>query len=346
MPTRMRELSDLKFGCTAGGVTHQDSNIPDITTKVRMVKEAGVFDYIDRSPPDEEFRDLLKAAEKYDLPVTASGWFYTLGADESLFEQNIIKARLLGSKVHNVQIKTNHADGHPLSNQEVADFYLRAHDFGLRHGVVPCLEVHVNMWSEHLGRVEQVASLVEQRGVPFYMTLDHSHVIFKMDNPEEQMVQDMKADIDAGSLILDPSKPGNVARKWIHANLVHHAHARCAVPANPVNTWARHPDGSFGRGIQYPFVRPRPGEYVEDNWDESRLEPWKRVVRDLFDHHATHEESPIRQISCEHIPATDYGAGHKYSIFEQNIACARWLREEWAKAHAAARSSFNQGAER
>jgi hypothetical protein len=268
--------------------------------------------------------------------VLASGWFYTLGRDESLFEQNIIKGRLLGSKVHNVQVKTQHADGHVLTNDEVADFYMRAHDFGMRHGVVPCFEVHVNMWSEHLGRVEQVAALVKQRGVPFYMTLDHSHVIFKIDNPEEQLVQHMKADVDAGRLVLDPAKPGNVARKWIDANFVHHAHARCAVPANPVNVWARHPDGSFGRGIQYPFVKPKTGEYVDDNWDEARLEPWKRVVRDLLAHHARHGESSIRQISCEHIPAVDYGAGHKYSIFEQNVACARWLREEWANALATA----------
>ena len=75
----MRQTGDLKFGCTANGSTHQDTHIPDITTKVQMVKEAGVFDYIDRSPPDEEFRELLRAVEKYDLPVLASGWFYTLG---------------------------------------------------------------------------------------------------------------------------------------------------------------------------------------------------------------------------------------------------------------------------
>ena len=55
----MHKVEDLKIGCTAGGTTHQDTNIPDITTKVRMVKEAGVFDFIDRTPPDEEFRDLL-----------------------------------------------------------------------------------------------------------------------------------------------------------------------------------------------------------------------------------------------------------------------------------------------
>ena len=336
----MRPTDDLKFGCTANGTTHQDTHIPDIATKVQMVKEAGVFDYIDRSPPDEEFRDLLRATEKFDLPVLASGWFYTLGRDETLFEQNIIKGRLLGNRVHNVQVLTRHADGHVLSNQEVADYYLRAHDFGMRHGVVPCFEVHVNMWSEHYGRVSQVGELVKARGVPFNMTLDHSHVIFKMDNPKEQQVQQMKADVDAGRVILDPAKPGNVAKQWIDANYVHHAHARAAIPANPVNTWGKHPDGSIGRGIQYPFIKPKPGEYLAD-WDEQKLEPWKRVVRDLLAYHASHDESPIRQISCEHIPAPDYGAGHKYSIFEQNVACARWLRDEWTKAWSAAAATPN-----
>jgi hypothetical protein len=42
------------------------------------------------------------------------------------------------------------------------------------------------------------------------------------------------------------------------------------------------------------------------------------------------------QISCEHIPAVDYGAGYKYSNIKKNIACACWLREEWSKALTAA----------
>lgn len=332
----MRSADELRIGCTANGATHHDTAIPDIATKVRMVKDAGVFDYIDRSPPDEEFRELMRASERHDLPVLASGWFYTLGRDETLFERNIAKARLLGSRVHNVQVLTHHADGHLLDDDEVAAFYLRAHDFGMRHDVVPCFEVHVNMWSEHFGRVERVAQRVRARGVPFHMTLDHSHVIFKIDNPREQEVQDMKADVEAGRLVLHPERPGNVSKRWIDANFVHHAHARCAVPANPVNTWARHPDGRFGRGIQYPFVRPQPGEYVTDDWDEQRLAPWKHVVRDLLDHHAGRADSPLGQISCEHIPAVDYGAGHRYSIFEQNVACARWLRDEWGRALARA----------
>jgi hypothetical protein len=330
----MRQLEDLKIGCTASGAAHHDTAVPDISTKVRMVKDSGVFDYIDRCPPDDEFRALMKASERYDLPVLCSGWFYTLGRDEPLFERNIHKARLLGSKVHNVQVLTQHADGHVATNLEVADFYAWAYEIGMRQDLVPCFEVHVNMWSEHFGRVEQVAELVRQRGLPFHMTLDHSHVIFKIDNPKEQQVQDMKADIDAGNLILDPARPGNVAKRWIDANWVCLAHARAAVPANPVNTWARHPDGGFGRGIQYPFMEPAPGEYLAD-WDASLLEPWKRTMRDLLAHHATHDPSPIRHISCEHIVGVDYGAGHKYSTFDNNVACARWLREEWRQALAA-----------
>ena len=327
----MRQFDDLKIGCTASGVAHHDTDIPDISTKVQMARDAGVFDYIDRSPPDDEFRALMKASEQYDLPVLSGGWFYTLGRDDALFERNIHKARLLGSSVHNVQVMTHHVDGHVVSNEEVADFYAYAHELGLRHGVVPCFEVHVNMWSEHFGRVEQVAALVQQRGLPFHMTLDHSHVIFKMNNPAEQEVQGMKADLDAGRVVLDPTKPGSVTSKWIDGNFVRLAHARAAVPANPVNTWAKHPNGSYGRGIQYPFMRPSEGEYLTD-WDESLLAPWKKVVRDLLAHHASHPESLLGHISCEHIVAVDYGAGHHYSTFENNVACARWLRSEWKAA--------------
>jgi hypothetical protein len=32
----------------------------------------------------------------------------------------------------------------------------------------------------------------------------------------------------------------------------------------------------------------------------------------------------------------DYGAGHTYSIFDNNVACARWLRDQWRQALAAA----------
>src|SRR3546814_8224393 len=79
-----------------------------------------------------------------------------------------------------------HADGHLVTDEEIADIYLRAYEVGEKAGRLPTFEVHVNMWSEHFGRVAKVAEKVETRGVPFRMTLDHSHVIFKIDNPEEQ----------------------------------------------------------------------------------------------------------------------------------------------------------------
>ena len=73
------------------------------------------------------------------------------------------------------------------------------------------------MWSEHFGRVARVAEAVERPRVKFNMTLYHSHVIFKIDNPEAQEVQGMRADVEAGRVELDPFKLGNVCQQWIDA---------------------------------------------------------------------------------------------------------------------------------
>ena len=319
---------ELPIGVVGSGVVHADTDTPDIDTRFRMVREAGVFDYYDRSPLPGEVDAYLRASVRYALPVRAGGFYYTLGRDEPLFEWHLRIARSCGALVHNVQLMTCDIAGRPVTNEQVAAWYLWAAELGERQGVTPCFEVHVNMWSEHFGRVEEVGHMVESRGVKFNMTLDHSHVIFKIDNPLEQDVQGMRTDIEAGRLVLDPYRPGNVVAKWIDANWVRHAHARSTIPANPVNVWARHPDGSFGRGIQYPFVRPQPGEWHSD-WREERLEPWKQVVRQLLHHHATRPDSCLGQISTEYIPPPDYGGGARYSIFAQNVACARWIRETW-----------------
>lgn len=322
-------MPELLIGITQLNVLHNDfAPAPDIDTTFRLVKDAGVFDYLDKTPAAGDLPAYLKASERYDLPVLAGGWFYTIGKDEVLLETNLRLANALGSRVHNVQVLTNRADGHPVSDAEVAAWYLRARDIGLKLGVEPCFEVHVNMWSEDFRRIERVARLVEARGQPFRMTLDHSHVIFKIDNPAEQAIGDIRADVEAGRLVLDPRRPGAVTERWIEAGYVRHAHARAAVPNNPKNVFYRYDDGRPGRGIQYPFVRPRPGEWL-DEWDEARLEPWKEVVRRLFRFHATNPSSPLGQVSTEFISRPDYGAGCRYSMFEQGIACARWLRALW-----------------
>src|SRR5258708_31489981 len=72
----------LEIGAVGSGVLHTDAEVPDVDTKFRMVKEAGVFDYFDRSPPMGELDLYLNASRKYDVPIRAGGWFYTLGRDE------------------------------------------------------------------------------------------------------------------------------------------------------------------------------------------------------------------------------------------------------------------------
>lgn len=62
-------------------------------------------------------------------------------------------------------------------------------------------------------------------------------------------------------------------------------------------------------------------------WNEEKLEPWKEVVHRVMHHHATDPASRIGQISTEFIPTTDYGAGARYSVFQQAVACAKWMHE-------------------
>lgn len=323
--------ADLLFGIQTNGIRHTEADgMPDIDTRFRMVKEAGVHDYVDKTPDPHEIDDFLAASEKYDLPVRAGGWFYTLGADEELFTRNIETGKRLGSLVHNTQILAIHAEGRPVTDDEVVEAYLRFSEIGERHGVTPCFEVHVNMWSEDFRRVAKVGRAVEARGVPFNMTLDHSHVIFKIDNPEEQEIGDIRGDVEAGRLVLDPFVEGNVCDEWISAGWVRHCHARAAIPNNPKNVDARDDEGRPGRGIQYPFAPPGPGEY-HSPWRKDALEPWKETIRNLLRHHASDPAATLRQISTEFIPNLDYGQGCKYSLFEQSLACVEWMRGEWAR---------------
>lgn len=303
----------------------------DIDTKFRMVRDAGVFDYVDKTPTPADAYLYQRASEKYGIPITAGGWFYRVGRDESLLEWHMRVAHEYGTRVHNVQILTEDADGRLVTDDQIAQLYLWASELGEKYKVVPCFEVHVNMWSEHFGRVERVATLVQRHGVPFNMTLDHSHVVFKIDNPAEQAIQGMRAEIEAGTLSLDPFSPGNVCQKWIEAGYVRHAHARPAFPNGPINVWAVEMAGKPGRGIQAPFLRPGPGEWHAE-WREELLDPWKETMRQLLRFHAQNDASRLSTISTELIPWPDYGAGAKYSLFEHSVALATWLRNEWAIA--------------
>lgn len=331
---------ELLIGVNESGVMHTDADLPiDLETKFRMAKESGVYDYFDKTPPADQVNEYARLAEKYDLPVLAGGWYYVLGRDEDLLAENLRIGGTLGSRVHNTQVMMDHVDGRLVTNEEVAEAYLRAYEVGEKTGCMPTFEVHVNMWSEDFRQVSPVAELVGARGVPFRMTLDHSHVIFKIDNPREQAVLGINESVEKGDLVLDPFRPGNICDEWIDRGFVGHCHARAAVPNNPRNIWdhhpsldelpsSQHPKDTTGRGIQYPFVEPKPGQWHSD-WREEDLEPWKEVLRHLMAYHASRDDSPLSTISTEFIPFPDYGGGGKYSIFESSVACAAWLRKTW-----------------
>ncbi len=138
--------AELLFGIQTNGIKHTHADaMPDIDTRFAMVREAGVFDYVDKTPDPDQIEEFIAARDKYDLPVRAGGWFYTLGADEALLERNLALGARLGSAVHNTQIMLRHAYGHVVTDEEVMAAYLRASEVGEREGCTPCFEVHVNM---------------------------------------------------------------------------------------------------------------------------------------------------------------------------------------------------------
>ena len=47
-------MKDLKFGTGINGVVNTDADAFDVDTRFRMVTEAGVFDYIEKTPPTGE----------------------------------------------------------------------------------------------------------------------------------------------------------------------------------------------------------------------------------------------------------------------------------------------------
>jgi hypothetical protein len=332
--------NNILIGINESGTIHCDSDpLISLEEKFKRVAESGVFDYFDKTPPSEKVDEYKRLSEIYELPILAGGWFYVLGRDEDLLYQNLKLGAHLGSLVHNTQIMMDHANGELVTNEKVAEIYIRAYEYGEKLGCIPTFEIHVNMWSEDFKRVEEVENLVSSRGIPFCITLDHSHVIFKMNNIREQKVFNIQKEIDDGTLILDPSIEGNICEKWINSGLVRHCHARSSVPNNPKNIWqhhkdieklpsSQHPKDTVGRGIQYPFIRPKAGEWHSD-WDGEKLTPWKQVVEMLMKYHASEPSSDLKTISTEFIPFPDYGGGSKYSIFENSVACAEWLKKTW-----------------
>lgn len=320
----------LDIGINIDGVLHRD-DMPRIGAEAQfhMIADAGVFDYVEINPPkDLALAGYVELSERYALPVRVIGGIFCAGRDEAHLRHVIEWAPRFGSTVLNCQLYANHADGHRLTDAEVAKFYVQACEWAVPVGCLPSLEVHVDMWSEDFTRVARVGELLARDGIALRITLDHSHLIFKIGNAEELDASRIRPLVEAGELVLDPQSSDAIFKQWIARGWVHHAHARSVVPDNPRNFRMRRPDGRPGRGIQYPFVRPAAGQW-DGSWDEVALVPWKDAVRHLLNARVRGVSSTPRRISCEFIPFADYGGGAGYSIFENNVACAQWLRNTW-----------------
>ena len=330
----------LPIGINIDGVlVHDGLPVSDAPTRFAWIRDAGLFDYVEKNiSPGEDFAPYFDWVEQYGIPIGVFGGIFCAGRDEALMRWGLRIGGRLGARLFNMQLFSNHADGQLLSDRQVADCFLDAMEHGSAAGCLPALEVHVDMWSECFERVEAVAELLARSNVALRLTLDHSHLLFKLDNPEELVLSGLQEAGDGGRSLLSPNGAKPFYRQWLEQGWVVHAHARSVAPGIPGNPTMRRADGRPGRAIQYPLVEPGPGEFHR-RWQEEGLAVWKGALRDMLAwRHAQPGRAP-GQISCEFIPFPDYGGGARYDIWRNNIACACWLREEWerlgSKAHVA-----------
>ena len=334
-------LDGISLGCNGRGAQHVPRKTRtgeplfgklmsnSVEEQFRLVKEAGVFDHFDRMPQPGQEAEYLRASEKYALPIRTGLWSYTAGRDEALLEKNLRLCKQAGAQCHDIMLFMKHATGRAVTDDEVVAFYLLAYELGEKIGIAIGFEVHIYMWSEDFRRINPVADKVRSRGVPFNFVLDHSHILLKVDNPEEQDVSGIREDVESGRLVIDPYEEGNVLDDWISQNTITWLQVRPVSPNGPKNRAELKETGTWGRACQYPFTKPRPGEWFHP-WHAYRVEPCKEVVRRVLRHHlANPEKSRLRWITTDMIDMADYGGGVDYSLIEQNIAIARWIRDTY-----------------
>lgn len=331
----MKNLSSndtLPIGINIDGVlVHDGLPTPDAPTRLAWIRDAGVFDYVEKNiDPTEDFAPYFDWVEEYGVPIGVFGGIFCAGRDEARMRWGLRTGGQLGARLFNMQLFARHADGRPLTDQQVADWFLHAMDHGTAAACLPAMEVHVDMWNEQFHRVEAVAELLARSHVALRLTLDHSHLVFKIDHPDELAISGLQDAADGGRALLAPGDRATLYSHWLAQGWVVHAHTRSVAPGVPYNAAMRRPDGRPGRAIQYPFVEPEPGSFHR-SWREDELGVWKSAVRDLLAWMRAQPAKAPGQISCEFIPFPDYGGGGRYDIWGNNIACARWLREEWRR---------------
>lgn len=320
--------TDFLLGCTYNFL-QLDIDVPPLR-RFEMVRDTGVFDYINWLPRSDQLGDCVAASEKTGIPMITGNYIHQLGRNDSMLAESMRNAARAGVKMVNVMLGTFAADGHELTDAEIVDAFLRIAEAGDAIGVALSFELHVDCWSEKYKRVVPIVEAVKARGVPFHLTIDYSHVIFKIGNPEQQAISDVREDVEAGRIVLDPFEPQSLCAEWLALDVVDFAQFRPVAPNNPRNVWAKNPDGSLPRGIMYPFVKPGPGEW-HSPWHAYKLEACKEAFRTILRYHLSHARSPLKYVITEMIAQPDYGMNAKFSLIDQNAACGRWIRDTWAQ---------------
>ncbi len=323
--------SDFLLGCTYNFIQPHDRVSP--LSRFEMVRDAGVFDYINWLPPDSILNECLRASERTGIPMTTGNCSIQIGRDEDRLLRNVHKASSVGMKLLNVMLQTYAVDGHEITDDEIIDLYQRAEDIGAGCGVKVSYEIHVDCWTERYLRVTPIIEKMKARGIKFALTIDYSHVIFKITNAAQQEISGVREALEQGRVVLDPFEEGNLCSEWLSQNVVEFAQFRPVSPRNPVNFWGRGEDGSLPRGIMYPFTRPEPGQW-HSYWQAHELAACKEAFRTVMAYHLTHEASPLKYVITEMIPSADYGLNAKFSLLEHNAAAAAWIRASWSQLKA------------
>jgi hypothetical protein len=323
--------ADFQLGCTYNFLQVDEAVKP--LRRFEMVRDTGIFDYINWLPQPDQLKAAVSAAEQTGIPMLTGNYIHQLGRNDEMLAERMQDAARAGVKILNVMLGTYAADGHELTDAEVIDTYIRTAEVGDTVGVSLSFELHVDCWSEKYKRVTPIVKAVQARGIPFHFTIDYSHVIFKIDNPEQQDISDVQEDVVKGQVVLDPYELGNFCEEWMALNAVHFAQFRPVIPNNPRNVWGKNTDGSTPRGIMYPFIRPGPDEW-HSPWSAYKLDVCKEAFRKILQYHLANENSPLDYVITEMIATSDYGMGAKFSLLEQNAACGQWIRDCWSQMKA------------
>ena len=322
---------DFPIGCTYNVLQPHERGTPrELFDRIAATQ---AFDFIAWLPPEAKLDDALKAADATGLPMTTGNLQHDLTPGDDKMFRAIRNAARVRMKMLNVMLHTHAADGHEVTVDEVADLYLRADDAARALGFEVTFELHVDCWSEKYLKVAQVIDAVRKRGREFNFTVDYSHVLFKIENPEELEKSGVRDLVERGELVLDPYEKGNILTQWLARNVVCFAQFRPASPNQPRNVWAKNKDGSLPRGIMYPFIKPAPGEW-HSPWSAWRLAPCKKAFRLVMEHHLRDPASPLKYAITEMIATPDYGLNAKFSLLEHNAEAARWMRKTWTRLKA------------